>query len=233
MNRLIFFSIFCCAFLPVVGVSQPTISLGYGGHLPMADLEDRFGRALQFSIGGILPVFNKGEVQARFAYGFGNRVKEDVLAGLRNRDGFIFGSDKFPADIQQKYRSTFSAILIARKLGKTPLHEVVVGLGPSYLTHKIRVQPDPQQQVPQINGDYRKGYDRLTAGFGITESVSYRYHSPSDAFHLEIAVFSLQHRTQHLRSHDFASVISGTLTPLTRSRTDIISGVEVRWLIPL
>lgn len=205
--------------------------LSYAGHRPGGDLANRFGN--NFSLGlGLDWLTAKSNwifgINANFL--FGNAVKSDVLASLRTDAGFIIGNNRLPADITLRQRGW----LLHAELGRHfPLHVdnprsgIRITLSPGLLQHSIRIQDDPQQAVPQLLGDYKKGYDRLTNGFSITEFIGYQLLSENKRMNFFLGFEFTQAFTKNRRDFDFATRVKDGV-----KRMDLLYGVRLGWIIP-
>ncbi len=205
--------------------------LSYAGHRPGADLANRFGN--NFSLGlGLDWMTAKSNwifgINANFL--FGNAVKSDVLASLRTDAGFIIGNNRLPADITLRQRGW----LLHAEFGKhfplnaqNPRAGIRLTISPGLLQHRIRIQDDPQQAVPQLLGDYKKGYDRLTNGFSITEFIGYQLLSENKRMNFFLGLEFTQAFTQNRRDFDFV-----TRTKDETKRMDLLYGIRLGWIIP-
>lgn len=205
--------------------------LSYAGHRPGADLEARFGN--NFSLGlGLDWLTAKSNwifgLNANFL--FGNTVKSDVLAGLRTDAGFIIGNSRLPADITLRQRGWLLHAEIGRHFplnADNPRSGIRVTISPGLLQHNIRIQDDPQQAVPQLLGDYKKGYDRLSNGFSLTEFIGYQLLSENRRMNFFLGLEFTQAFTQNRRDFDFVS-----RTKDETRRTDLLYGIRLGWIIP-
>ncbi|NRB50429.1 MAG: hypothetical protein HRU41_22360 [Saprospiraceae bacterium] len=205
--------------------------LSYAVHRPGGDLADRFGN--NFSLGlGLDWMTAKSNwifgLNANFL--FGNSVKSDVLAGLRTDAGFIIGNNRLPADITLRQRGW----LLHAEFGKhfplnaeNPRSGIRITLSPGLFQHRIRIQDDPQQAVPQLLGDYKKGYDRLTNGFSITEFIGYQLLSENKRINFFLGLEFTQAFTQNRRDFDFVTRSKDEVR-----RMELLSGIRLGWIIP-
>lgn len=205
--------------------------LSYAAHRPAAALQDRFGNS--FSLGaGVDWLTAKSNwifgINANFL--FGNTVKTDVLASLRTDAGFIIGNSRLPADVVLRQRGWLLHAEIGKHIpfsSKNPRSGIRISISPGILQHKIRIQDDPQQAVPQLLGDYKKGYDRLTNGLSVTEFIGYELLSANRRMNFFLGFEFTQAFTQNRRDFDFA-----TRTKDETKRTDLLYGIRLGWIIP-
>jgi hypothetical protein len=152
------------------------VEVGYGAHLAAGDLANRFGAA-NYLHGGV-----HYKTSSLWFYGidggyfFGQELKEDPLSILRTPDGNILGKDREYAFVSMDERGFLLGAMVGKIIPlsqKRPEGGLRVSLTAGYMQHSIRIQDD-NQQVPALVDNYKIGYDRLTAGFQLTEFVGYQ-----------------------------------------------------------
>lgn len=208
------------------------ISLGYGPFFTAGDLADRFGGGWSVD-GGVsfLPKNSNLEIGVRAQFGFGDRVREDVLAGLRTSDGLLIGNQRAPANIALRHRQFFigPSFGYTLKIGKNKRAGLHLRTSPGYFFHKIRFQDDVVQSVPQLLPEYRPGYDRLTGGFALHQFVGYQQLALDRRVNFYLGAEATVGFTKALRNFDFAA---GTPSPAD-GRTDILLGLKAGFILPL
>lgn len=239
MRCLILYILVFLLFLPVAYSQEKILNEGqsllirldYGGQLPSGDLAKRFG--FSYSVGSQVHWFSKKNFVfgIKYDFQFGTQVKVNPLSGLQSPEGFIFGNNKTPANVRLRQRG-FSAIFNAGK---------VIVLNPDYnrsglllmagiglLQHKIRIQEDPESFVPQIAGDYKKGYDQLSNGLAFYQFVGYQFLGADKRLNFYIGLEAIQAATRNRRDLNF-----DTFTKDSNSYKDLMFGFKVGWIIPL
>ena len=103
--------------------------------------------------------------------------------------------------------------------------EFTLGIG--VLQHKIRYQVE-RNTVPWLRDDYAHGFDRLTNGFALSQSLGYRYFGNNRLLNLFIGVEFFEAFTKNRRAYNTDQKSSDN-----SSRTDLSYGVKVGWTIPL
>lgn len=209
--------------------------LSYGGHIPAGDLADRFGA--NFSIGGGIDLLTE---KGNWILGikgnnlFGKTVKEDVLAMIRDRDGFIIGNSTAGigeyALVVLRQRGLYMGGHLGKifSLSKNNTRSgirVTIGLG--LLQHKIRLQ-DESGNANQIAGEYSKGYDQLSNGLAIEQFIGYQHIGKNRGFNFFAGFEFIQAFTQNRRNFNFA-----TRTTDTNQRFDALLGFRLGWTIPI
>jgi len=205
-----------------------TLGLGMGASIPLADLKERYGTNLNVSIQGEYINKNNWVYGAEALYFFGNNVKEDVLKPFRTSTGVILGDDNQVADIFLRQRGIF----IGAGIGKLiPIRHSSrsgwkVQLSGGVLQHNIRFT-DERNSVAQIRAGRWVGYDRLTRGFSLKESVGYKHISDDKRVNFELMFDVLQGFTSEVRAINF-----DTGEPTKSSRFDMLIGLRAIWIIP-
>jgi len=211
------------------------IQLSYGGHLSAGDLADRFGN--NFSIGGGIDLLTeKGNwilgIKAQNL--FSKNVKEDVLADIRDRDGFIIGNREAGmgayALIVLRERGLYAGGHIGKLFAlskNNPRSGLRATLGIGLLQHKVRIQ-DESGGVNQIVGDYIKGYDQLSNGLALEQFIGYQHIGKNRGFNFFAGFEFIQAFTKNRRNFNFV-----TRTIDTNQRFDALLGFRLGWTIPV
>lgn len=208
------------------------VKLSYAAHMPGGDLETRFGNNFSFGAGADL-ITAKGNWLFGFdyAYLFGGNVKEDALASLRTPEGAIIGNNRGYADITLRERGFYAGAHIGKLIGiglPNPRSGIRVTVGAGLLQHKIRIQDDPASRVPQLDENYKKGYDRLSNGLAFTEFIGYQVMSMDKRVNFYAGFEFTQGFTLSRRDFNF-----DTRAKDETERTDLLFGIRVGWIIPI
>ncbi|MFZ4427471.1 MAG: hypothetical protein ACOYOO_09950 [Saprospiraceae bacterium] len=204
----------------------------YGAHLPGGDMAKRFGPG--FGIGtAVQRLSEKGNlmygVQGQFL--FGSDVREDVLSGLRTKEGYIIGNDRNPADIQLRKRGRYLGVQAGKLWSVSPTNPrsgIRTSLGAGILQHRIRIQEDPLRAVQQVQGDYAQGYDRYASGPCIYQWIGYQVFSKDGKINLYLGFEGFQAFTRGRRDVQFD--LQG---PYLEKRLDLLWGIRAGWVVPL
>lgn len=204
----------------------------YGVNWTGGDLADRFGQHFNFGAGIdlITPKSNLlFGLHAQFI--FGQKVRQDVLAPIRTSDGLIFGNDKSIADIQLRQRGFYVGGSIGKIFSLSETNDrsgIKVQFGLGLWQHKIRIQEDPSRSVPQVEGDFKKGYDRLTNGLALTNFIGYQLLSSDRSINFYVGLENMLGFTQNRRDINFDTQMADT-----ENRIDYTFGVKVGWIVPI
>ena len=211
-------------------IYTPLISVSYGYQLPGGDLAKRFGNSSSAQLN--LDFKSRSYLMLGFngSYIFGNTVKENVLANISTPDGGIIGTDGQYADIHLYERGfTVSATLggMIHFKKPNPNSGIVFNAGFGFIQHKIRIEVIGNN-VPELNNYYKKGYDRLTNGFLLSQNLGYLFLSNSRLLNFYFGFESLEGFTQNRRSYDY-----DLMSQDTKKRVDLLFGARVAWVLPL
>jgi hypothetical protein len=206
------------------------LNLVFGGHTPGADLADRFGRNLSLGGGFDFVTAKSYILGVQSTFFFGDEVKQDVLAPLRNDDGFIFGDNGAPSEISLKERGLSIDAHIGKiiGIGGTSLRSGIrLTAGAGFFQHKIRIQDDPVAPVSILNKQYKKGYDRLSNGFVLTQFIGYQHLSNNRRINFLAGFEFSQAFTESRRSFNF-----DTRMKENEKRLDLLYGIRIGWTLP-
>lgn len=210
------------------------ISLTYSGTLPGGDLDERFGYTNL--IGGEIGVkfHNNFFLSGGPKFLFGNRVKEYVAANVTYLLGdpageyqiAVIGNDGLFKEVRFFERGIVIPVtagyIFGGLFGANPNSGPYIEAGGQWMQHKVRIEVIGD--APSLAADMRKGYDRLTQGFGATEGIGYRYYSNNRLLNFQVGLTFSQNFTKGRRDIQY-----DTGEPYTGSRLDMLYGIKVGW----
>lgn len=212
-----------------LNAGMTNFSFGYGMEFPFGDLSDRFGNNLKFTLGAERVTGSNWIYGIEFSYMFGDTVKEDVVANLKLSNGNILGADNGYAEVFTRQRGVFLGLNFGKIIpfSKKSRSGLRVTGAAGILAHYVRIQ-DEARSLPQIEGDYLKGYDRLTRGFALREFVGYQHVTANKRVNFYIGLEFTQGFTSSVREYNFDT---GQLTDKGR-RFDGMIGLKAAWILP-
>jgi len=206
------------------------INFAYSIHFPGGDMGDRYGQNNAVGIGMEFLTGKNYIIGFNSDYLFSTKVKEDVLFNLRNSDGTIIGNNRALSAIKLTQRG-FNVNLLLGKIWninkKQPKSGIRATIGMGILQHKIRIQQDPQSKVPQAEGEYARGYDRLTNGLALTEFLGYQLISNNKRLNFIAGIELVQGFTKNRRSFNFDTQMADDSNKL-----DLLVGVKFGFTLP-
>lgn len=206
------------------------LHIGFGLSQPGGDLADRFGWSNHACVGLDFLTKNDWIFGAELPYFFGTRLNEDPLANLRESHGSLIGNNLELAEVQLRERGFFIGgyfgKIISFKNTKERAHGLRLTFGGGWFQHKIRIQDD-NSTAPQVAGAYKKGYDRLTGGPGLSQFVGWQILSRSKRVNFFAGLDFYEGFTKSLRDFDFRLQKKDD-----SARFDLRLGAKIGWTMP-
>ncbi|HRH66438.1 MAG TPA: hypothetical protein PLU53_09080 [Bacteroidia bacterium] len=212
-------------------VSFSMIGASFAYQIPGGDMADRFGN--NFNVGGVFQLKLKNNLVFGFDgnFLFNEHIRETgVLDSLRDADGFFINAEGHYASIalvERGLKFELKAGKIFPVIGPNKNSGILATLGAGILQHKIRFETEGGN-YPSIEGDYAKGYDRLTNGLSITEFIGYINFGNKRLVNFYGGIECTQAFTKNRRSINF-----DTRKQDTQSRLDLLFGFRFAWIIPI
>jgi hypothetical protein len=207
------------------------LTFSYAYQLPTGDMADRFGWNNNLGFSAAVKFPSNYQIGLEGGFIFGNQVIDrGMLSPITTSNGIIVNQDGDPAGILLFERG-YTIMAVAGKLipvaGPNPNSGILLKLGGGYMRHKVLIQSQ-NDVVPALEGDYQKGYDRLSAGpvamlyAGYRNLSNNRYLNFSIGFEMELGF------TGSLRPYDFDRGRADTGT-----RFDGLNGIRFGWILPI
>lgn len=104
---------------------------------------------------------------------------------------------------------------------------MLLKLGLGYLRHKIRIQTQ-KNEVPQLEGDYLEGYDRLSGGPAGMLYIGYQNFGNRGRVNFNVGFEVTIGLTEPLRAYNFDTQRADSGT-----RFDGLIGLRAGWTLPI
>ncbi|MFM2207860.1 MAG: hypothetical protein RL213_1835 [Bacteroidota bacterium] len=198
---------------------------------PGGDLADRFGS--NFSIGAnyFRKLRSNWMIGLQGDFLFGENVNEDdFLDAFTTSQGEIISQAGTYGSIllyERGWRTEVRAGRIFPVIGPNDNSGIVLMAGAGFIQHKIRIETQGDN-IPFLEGDYLKGYDRLTNGFCYSGFLGYYNFGNKRRVNFFLGVEATLANTRSRRDFDF-----DTRQKDTRLRSDRLFGIRAGWIIPL
>jgi hypothetical protein len=199
-----------------------------GGDTPGGDLKTRYGANLNFGLAASYISKSDWFITPEFRYLYGDVIKEDILAPYRTKEGILLGDNDAFADIRFSERGIFIGATVGKILRVSNMHRsgFSIGIGGGLLAHQILFR-DNDNSFGQIRAGRSVGYDRLTRGPALKQSIGYKLFSQDRKLNLEFGFDFLQGFTSEVRGFNY-----DTGLPSQTSRLDLLYGAKIIWTIP-
>ena len=100
-------------------------------------------------------------------------------------------------------------------------------IGAGYIMHWIEIK-NAGNDAPQLLDEYTKGYDRLSGGLVLRQSVGYSYLSRNRRINFRLSFEIMEAFTQNYRGFDYS-----TGKEVSGNNTDLLYGVRFQWMLPI
>lgn len=207
------------------------IGLNYKANFTGGDLAERWGFNNHLGLDITNKFKNNVTVTLGGGFIFGNQLKDTtIFDDLYNEFGTITGLSGQPADVLFLMRGATghaSVGYVWNKWGNNLNSGIWVQAGLGYMMHKIRIE-SLYDVVPQLEGDYRKGYDKLSMGFSTMQFIGYLYQSDWRLIKFYGGFEFVQGFTKNVRTYNF-----DTGGPENEARFDLYHGFKVGLVLPI
>jgi hypothetical protein len=169
-------------------------------------------------------------VEGNFLFGNSVNNPDQVMSGIRNSAGGIVGIEgEFVNALiaMRGYTAGFYVGKIWPIFGPNPNSGLVAKLGVSYMEHRTYIEAR-QDDIPPIEGEYKKGYDRKRAGISLNQFVGYQHFSNSRFANFYVGLDIYQGFTTDYRSYNFDD-----MAPTNGDYFDTMFGFKFGWVIPV
>ncbi len=203
----------------------------YSYQFPGGDIADRFGANSNIGMGALYKTRSNWTFGLEGTFIFGNTLREHtILDPLRTERGEIIGVDGRYADVrlfERGYSVTANVGKLFPVIGPNPNSGIVLKAGVGFVQHKIRIDVIGNTVV-QLSKTYKKGYDRLTNGLALTQSVGYLYLGNRRLVNFYAGVDVMEGFTENRRTVNYDTGLHDDT-----KRLDILFGPRISWIIPL
>jgi hypothetical protein len=219
-----------------VNVKDSSISVtmlfpAFGYQVPGGDMKASFGNSVSIGPGILLKTKNNWLLTVEAGFIFGDNVKNNstILENISTSDGNVIDGNGTYAEIYM-YERGFTGMAgfgkIIPVLGPNNNSGLMLMLKGGYLQHKIRIE-NPGNVAPQVSGDYKKGYDRLSDGPALSEFIGYMYLGNKRITSFFAGLNFTQAWTSSCRIYDFHDMKKDDAVHL-----DILYELRIGWMIP-
>jgi len=207
--------------------------IGVNGNydMPGGDMAKRFGGS--FRVGPALYYKTKSNWMfgAKSDFIFGGKVKEDsLMQNVRSADGTFVDQQGHRIGVGIYERGYDIGLQVGKIINfnkKHPDDGLLLMTSAGFIQHRIRIF-DRDKTIPQLRGEYLKGYDRLTNGWFLEQFVGYNHFGDNGLINYNIGLDFLAGFTQGRRSY-----LYDVMRKDDKNRLDLLIGVKLGWYIPM
>lgn len=205
------------------------INAGY--NMPAADMADRFGLNSIVGAGFNLKTKQNWTFGCSYNYFFGDDVKDEnqYLSSILTNEGVIIDGNGQYAEINLMERGWNAYLKLGKIIPVTKNRNsgIWINSGIGILQHKILIN-NPLNIAPQIKGDYKKGYDKLSNGLALNQFIGYVWINKKNIFNTYVGLEVSAAWTENRRSWDYILA-----KKFEEKRFDVIFGIKAGWIIPI
>jgi len=214
-------------------IATPWISIQYGLNWTAGDMLERHGF---FNHIGMLAGYKTSRnwiYGVEGSYMFGGDVRASGLFDhLVDSKGNITDQNGDIANVRVYSRGMTvngSVGKILPVLNPNPNSGIYLSFGAGFIAHKLRIETQ-DHVVPQLELEYRKGYDRLTQGINLSQFVGYAFMANQGFLNFYGGFYVQEGFTKNMREIFFDQ--PNTQVP-TDMMIDIQYGIRLAWLVPV
>ncbi|NRA10949.1 MAG: hypothetical protein HRT57_03215 [Crocinitomicaceae bacterium] len=214
-------------------IGTPWVSVQYGLNFTAGDLKENHGFFNHIGLFAGYKTDKNWIYGLDASYMFGADVRATGLFDhLVDSKGNITDQNGDIATVQVQSRGMYTNLSVGKVLpvlSPNPNSGLYLSFGAGFLAHKLRVETQ-EHVVPELELDYKKGYDRLSQGVNISQFVGYAYMA-NQGFVNFYAGFYIQEGFTYNRREIFFDTPN---TPVSKDMMlDIQYGIKLAWLIPV
>ena len=207
------------------------VKLGFGLQSPSKDMEDRFGNNAAMEGEFAFKLRSNIYMGLKGSFLFGNDVKQnDILNGIKTSNDKVIDNVGELTTVffdQRGYSLFLTAGKIFPVLSPNENSGFLVTVGGGILQHKIRIE-FRDSKIPQLEKEYRKGYDHLSNGPAIHAFVGYIYFGKKRLINFYAGFDYIQAWTENRRGYNYNDRDFDN-----EKRLDVLSGFKFGWVLPL
>ncbi len=199
--------------------------------LPGGDMASRFGTSYRIGPSLLYKTRSNWMIGVKGDFIFGNRIREDsLMINIRTSEGAFIdkgGLLKNAGVFERGFLVGVQAGKIINFGSAKSDNGLFLMTGVGFIQHRIRIV-DKNDDLYQIAGEYKKGYDRLTNGLYIEQFVGYNHFSSNALINYHIGLNIMAGFTEGRRDY-----LYDVMRPDAGSRIDILFGIRGGWYIPM
>jgi hypothetical protein len=214
-------------------IGTPWIGVHYGLNTSAGNLADRFGLLNDLGIMAGYKTKRNWFFGSDLNFLFGNQLKtSNLFGGLADSYGNITDINGDVGAVllfSRGYNANISIGKVFPIFGSNPNSGIFIQGGCGYMQYHIRIETN-KQVIPQVELDYKKGYDRLTGGMATHQFIGYAFMAGNGLVNFYAGFYALQGFTYNQRNINYDQPD----VPVSKARRhDNLYGFRFGWLIPI
>lgn len=218
------------------------LAVSMSAQFPFGAKDNVFTIPSLFKVNGSVGVDCTVKTPGNWTYGirgnycFGGAMRDNtVLDNLKDHNGYIYNSDgsnnetEIEEELEGRYWYVSAGFGKVFPVNRWKNSGVWLYADFGVVQHKIYMGSQVADYVPMLQGDYRKGYDRRSTGFHMSQSIGYLFiqRKRVASFYAGIEVHEMW------TSPDRNYFLGYGPTADMKSEFSGLVGIKVAWIIPL
>lgn len=213
------------------GNKQSAFAFNYNYQIPIGKLANTYGDNSAVGASYFLETSNNVIFGIEASYMFGADIKNSsIFNNISTANGAIIDANGYSSDVKTMQRGLNSHIFsgYAFHFFKNNLSGIYISQGIGYLQHQIFIDTK-NQNIPQLNEEMKKGYDRFSNGFSTKFCFEYRYYHRKGKFQISSGFNYIMAYTKNQRVYDFAN----NEYYQNKRNLDQLLGLKIEIIIPI
>lgn len=208
---------------------MPSLGLQYAG----GDMATRFGQSYSAGLGvGYKTGSNwTYSLQAQFMFGTDVKNGAQLLNPVLTESGYIFNQTGNYATFSLDQRGLYGTFDVSKTIpgffaaNRNSGFNILFGAG--YLAHWVKIN-NIGSDSPQVLDEYAKGYDELSGGLLLKQSIGYQYMSANRRINFRLSFEIMEAFTTNYRKFSYS-----TGKPVSGTMQDLVYGLRLEWFLPI
>jgi hypothetical protein len=186
---------------------QSAFAFNYNYQIPNGNLSDVFGNNSAIGASYFLERNNNMILGIEGSYIFGTEIKDiTIFNNISTSTGSIIAADGNYANVNLMQRGfdTYFFAGYALHFSEDNLSGIYISQGFGYLQYQIFIDTK-NENIPQLDEDMKKGYDRFSNGFSTKLSIDYKYYHKKGRFQISSGLNYTMAYTKIQRTYDFSN----------------------------
>ncbi|MEC7646687.1 MAG: hypothetical protein VX689_04305 [Bacteroidota bacterium] len=186
---------------------QSAFTFNYNYQIPIGNLANTFGNNSAIGTSYFLETSNNIIFGIEASYMFAANIKDSaIFENISTSQGEIIASNGQYANVNVMQRGIYTHIFTgyAFHFEENNLSGLYISQGVGYLQHQIFIDTK-NQNIPQLDEEMKKGYDRFSNGLSTKISIDYKYYHKKGKIQISSGINYIMAYTKNTRSYDFAN----------------------------
>lgn len=208
------------------------LSASFAYQWPFGSLKETFKSNMNLGADFTYKTKKNWTISLDFNYLFGSKIRDQsavVGEDMLTANGDLIDGNGLKATVyfEGRYWNIGAGVGKIIPFGKWRNSGLWLKLNGGYFEHKIRIN-DPDNQIPQLADDYRKGYDQRCNGFCLTQFIGYVFMQK-----VRVASFYAGFEVSEIWSKSSRSYNFVLMGKDETKKFSVLIGPKIGWIVPL